>query len=231
MKSTLRWVTVLFLCTTILWVSTPLALAARDRSPQTWDSSTGIRAAHTLSLITGVAISPLLGVSSVGLYHWWKTPAGQRANLPWFAQPWFWIPALLVVALVAVKDIFGTAAPTVLKKPFDVAETVENKFSGLIAAGAFVPWVVSLLAHGSGSQGLLLPATSSSGPVLSTIDGPMLASALVGPVAILVFLVVWLAAHTINVLILLSPFTTLDTALKVFRMGLLSLVVATAALN
>ena len=47
--------------------------------------------AQTISLITGVAISPLLGTGAVGAWRYFqvKTPQ-ERANLPWFAQPWFW---------------------------------------------------------------------------------------------------------------------------------------------
>jgi hypothetical protein len=43
----------------------------------------GVQIAQTLSMITGVAISPLLGVSAVGWYQWHnaKTPE-QKAKLP-----------------------------------------------------------------------------------------------------------------------------------------------------
>jgi len=48
-------------------------------------------------------------------------------------------PALLVLGIIAAKDILGAAAPTALKKPFDVAEAIENKLSGLVAAGLSFP--------------------------------------------------------------------------------------------
>jgi len=51
--------------------------------------SQGVKAAEALSTITGVAISPLFGVSAVGAYKYWKTDPDRRATLPWFAQPWF----------------------------------------------------------------------------------------------------------------------------------------------
>src|SRR6185369_14670248 len=89
----------------------------------------GLAAAQAISTITGVAISPLLGVSGVGAYKWFKAPPEKRAGLAWYAQPWFWVPALLLVLLALIKDTFGTALPTAVKKPFDVAELIENKIS------------------------------------------------------------------------------------------------------
>ena len=107
-------------------------------------STPGLEAAQAISTITGVAISPLLGVGAVGVMKYFKTPPDKRAKLPWYAQPWFWGPALLLVALAFVKDTFGTALPTAAKKPFDVAEAIENKISGLVAAGAFVPLIAMI---------------------------------------------------------------------------------------
>jgi len=188
----------------------------------------GYEAAETLSLITGVAISPLLGVGAVGCYQWMKNagkPKEERQPLHWYAQPWFWIPALLVVALVFLKDTLGTAAPTVLKKPMDVAEAVENKVSGLIAAGAFVPLVTQVFPEAAGTGAQL------SGLGFAALDMHGVLNALMVPVAMAVFFIVWLASHAINMLILISPFNTVDMALKSFRMFLLSLVATTHWIN
>ena len=70
-----------------------------------------------------------------------------RARLPWYAQPKFWLPALLVVAICAAKDALGATLPPGFKKPLDVLETIENKFSGLIAAGAVVPFAMDAMAN------------------------------------------------------------------------------------
>ena len=89
--------------------------------------------AQTISTITGVAISPLLGMGAVGAWQYFKwqgTAESTRGPLPWYANPLFWLPALLIVGLVGAKDVFGTAAPSALKKPFDIAELLENKISG-----------------------------------------------------------------------------------------------------
>lgn len=207
-------------------------LAAEKKSPApppaTAKPPPGYEAAQTISMITGVAISPLLGVGAVGCYEYFKTmsqPKEERRPLHWYAQPWFWLPALLIVGLVMFKDVAGTAAPTVLKKPMDVAEAVENKVSGLIAAGAFVPLVTQFVpdaAANSAQLGALGFAALDLSSVLNT---------LMVPFAIAAFVIVWLASHAINILILISPFTTVDMALKSFRVFLLSLVTATHFIN
>lgn len=206
-----------------LAASTSVASSAPAASAKT---APGLEAARTISLITGVAISPLLGVGAVGAYDWWKAPPEKRAKLPWFAKPWFWIPALALVLLVGLKDVLGTAAPTAMKKPFDVAEAVENKISALIAAGAFVPLVISIFPESAG-DGSLAPAQLG----FAAISLGSIGNALLVPFAIGIFFIVWLASHAINMLILLSPFATVDMALKTCRMGLLSLVATLSLAN
>ena len=63
---------------------------------------------------------------------------------------------------------------------------------------------------------------------VAMIDYSWLRAALMVPLSIAVFGVVWLASHAINVLILLSPWGGVDAALKGVRTGLLGLVTATA---
>jgi hypothetical protein len=202
----------------------PAHAATASRKEPSRLESTGIEAARTLSLVTGVAISPLLGVGAVGAYEWWRAPKERRPHLHWFAQPWFWIPALLLVGAIAAKDLAGTATPAVLKKPFDAAEALENKISGLVAAGAFIPLMMTLFPT-RGDQASLAAAG------FAAIDPGAIGNALLTPFAILAFFIVWLASHAINMLILLSPFTAVDTALKGFRLFVLGLVTGSSLLN
>lgn len=217
---------ILLLCTAMIG-PTAQARAASSDTKSSGKKAPGIELAQTLSMITGVAISPLLGVGAVGAWKYFavQTPE-QRAKLPWFAQPWFWIPALLLVAFVAAKDIFGTAAPTALKKPFDIAEAIENKISGLVAAGAFVPLVASVFGKEAIGDGSMF---SSMG--LAVIDFSWLGNLITVPVALIIFFFVFLLGNAINVLIILSPFTTVDAALKSARLALLASVPATSWIN
>lgn len=190
------------------------------------NSTPGADAARTLSLITGVAISPLLGAGAVGAYDYWRTPAESRAGLPWFAQMWFWLPALAVAALAGIKDILGAGAPNALKKPFDLAETLENKLSGLLIGGAFVPLVISVFPQAPG-----LAPEAFAGAGFAAIQPATLGNALLIPLALAVYFVVWMAAHAINILILISPFTTVDSLLKLFRLSVLSAVTGISLIN
>jgi len=199
---------------------------AVEKAAERKSSTPGVEAAKTLSTVTGVAISPLLGVGAVGAYEWWNAPKERRANLHWYAQPWFWGPALLVVLLVALKDVLGTAAPTALKKPFDIAEAVENKVSGMVAAGTFVPFMVTIFPKATEETTAALHHAG-----FAAISMGEVANWLMVPFAIALFLVVWLASHAINILILISPFTTVDTALKTLRTSILGMVCITAWVN
>jgi hypothetical protein len=51
------------------------------------------------------------------------------------------------------------------------------------------------------------------------------------PFGVAVFVVVWMASHSINVLILLSPWGAIDAALKGVRTGLLGLLALSASIN
>ncbi len=159
----------------------------------------GLELATVASQVTGIAISPLLGVGGVGAYQWWgaHTPE-EKAKLPWFAQVSFWLPALLLVGLCAFKDSFAAMVPPGLKKPFDIAETFENKVSGLVAAGAVIP---SLVAVGSklmmNSTGLDHPVAVAGGLgmiQLGAMDFSWLLTILMVPLSVAVFAVVWVVA-------------------------------------
>lgn len=194
----------------------------------TTSKAPGAQLAQQISLLTGIAISPLLGSSAYGCYTWYqwqKTPEAERKPLPWFAQPWFWGTGLLIVALCFIKDTAGNAMPTAVKKPFDVIEAFENKFSGLLATGAVVPFLM-MMTKDSGAPQAMLSALG-----VAAMDFSWLYNLFMIPIAMLAFFFVFMASNAINVLILLSPFTTVDAALKGVRLLLLGTVAGTALLN
>lgn len=188
-------------------------------------SAPGMDIAQTVTTVTGVAISPLLGTSAYGAFKWFRTDASQREKLPWFAQVWFWLPALGVVGAVALKDAGGVVVPTALKKPLDVAEALENKVSGLVAAGAFVPIVASVFGSDAVKEAV------AGNAMFAALGVSGIFNVLMVPFAIIAFAVVWLAAHAINMMILISPFATVDAGLKAFRTFLLSTVTVAGFAN
>lgn len=207
-----------------------LPCAQAESKPSSGGSSyqhPGKQFAENISTLTGVAISPLLGASAYGCVTYLHTDKDKRANLPWFAQPMFFIPALILVAACFIKDSAGTALPTALKKPLDVAETVEHKVSGLIATGAFVPvFIMFTNPGGSGGGSASLGSMGFAGIDLGSIYNVLLI-----PISMIAFFFVFLASNAINILILLSPFTTVDAALKSFRLAILGTVAGTAWMN
>ncbi len=195
----------------------------------------GIGLADGISLVTGVAISPLLGVSAVGAWKYFQTPEQHRHLLPWFCQPWAWGAGLIILGSILVKDLFGTVDPTLLKKPFDFAELYEDKASALLALFAVVPFISAAMAEADAiplQQAAALASPAELG--LATLPSPMLAdiswvkAVLYLPVLTVCFFVVWLSGHAINVLIALSPFGMVDAVLKAAKTGLM-LVIAGAS--
>ncbi len=189
----------------------------------------GADLAQTLSQITGVAISPLLGVSVEGAWHYYHTPAERRGALPWFCSPYAWGTAFGLLALCFLKDLIGAAAPPLVKKPLDVAELFENKLSAIVACSAFLPFLFSQWAHHT-PEAQLAPALLGPLASLPLAEG-FDARYVMMPLGVIGFLVVWLACHAINVLIALCPFGFIDALLKLFKAALLLAVVASAAVS
>jgi hypothetical protein len=214
---------------TRLWVIALCALlcvgltAENSANSRKTSRTPGVEMAQALSTITGVAISPLLGVSAVGAWHYFRAPSANRANLSWYAQPWFWGTGLTIVLLVFIKDAFGAGLPPGWKRPFDIAELIENKLSALIAAGAFVPLFASVFESTN--------SASLTGMGFGAIDMANVYNLMIMPFAIAIFLIVFLASHAINILIILSPWGVVDAALKAARTALLSLLTLVSMIN
>ncbi len=210
----------------ILVLATATALAVTKKKQAAAKQPPGLEAAKAITTVTGVAISPLLGASGIGAWEYFHTPPEQRDSVNWYAHPSFWLPALLLVGAVAFKDAAGTALPPGLKKPLDVCETVENKVSGLVAAGAVVPSIAAFFSFDTGTAQVAATHIQMAG-----FNPEGLLNIITVPLAIVAFGLVWLVAHAINVLILLSPWGVVDAALKSFRTFLLGLVTATHFVN
>jgi hypothetical protein len=218
-------------------VLAPFAFAAAAPAAPARDRSPAAPLVSAVATVTGIAISPLLGTGAYGAYQWMqaKTDA-EKAALPWFAQWSFFGPALLIVAACAAKDALGAAVPPGLKKPRDVLETIENKATGLVAAGAVVPLTMAGVSKMvlSGGTGALESTTGTAGLAmlpLGAADLSWLLNLATVPFGIAMFALVWMASHAINVLVLLSPWGAIDAALRAARTGLLGLLTLSATIN
>jgi len=216
-------------------VVSPLPAATTTELP-TADRSPAAAVAGAVAAVTGIAISPLLGTSAYGAYLYFAAPEEAKESLPWFAKVGFWLPAMLLVGAVAAKDAAGAVLPPGWKKPLDVLETVESKVTGLVAAGAVVPFTMTALSRiiTSGDMFATTPAALPTGLAtiqLGVIDWSWLLNILTVPFGVAIFAVVWMASHAINGLILLSPWGAIDAALKAARTSLLALMAASAQIN
>lgn len=235
-----RLVPPLVLAFTLAVILAPFALAAEaaKTAPVAADRSPAAPLAGAISTVTGMAISPLLGTGAYGAYQWMSAKdEAARAALPWYAHWSFFGPALLIVGLCAAKDALGAAVPPGFKKPLDVLETIENKATGLVAAGAVVPFTMAAVskmlvgAKTAGVDGAVLESSGLAMLHVGAIDFTWLLNVLTVPFGVAMFAVVWMASHAINVLILLSPWGAIDAALKGARTALLGLLTVTATLN
>src|SRR6478736_6180314 len=179
----------LFLCLTVL----SLPLLAATKAPAKAEKTPGLEMAGLLTQVTGIAISPLLGVSVVGAYRWIQADTeAQKAALPWFSRPAFWLCGLLLVGAVAAKDVAGATLPPGWKKPLDIADTFENKISGLVAAGAVIPSLVSfgskfILGGGSDAAVVVTALPGLAMLPIATIDSSWLLTILMVPLSVAVF--------------------------------------------
>lgn len=189
----------------------------------------GVSLSQGISEITGVAISPLMGVSVVGAWTYYKEEPHLRHRLPWYCHPGVWGTGLALLAICFLKDFLGAAAPPLVKKPLDFLELFENKVSALVASAAFVPLVALAMAHFNQAQPQVVNDFAGSGlaviPLASWVDLSVHTPWITIPVSLVAFAVVWLSAHAINVLIALSPFGIVDAGLKLIKLGLMALVV------
>jgi len=221
----------------LLALVTAAPLPAAEAAKPAAEKPPGVALAGTISTVTGIAISPLLGTAAYGAYMNVTAKGDEaRAKLPWFAHWSFFLPALLIVGVCAAKDSLGAVLPPGFKKPLDVLETVENKASGLVAAGAVIPLTMNTL-----SKLMVGTKAAAAGPALAsggfaliqfgTIDFSWLLNLLTVPFGVAMFAIVWMASHAINVLILLSPWGAIDAALKGMRTALLGLLTLSATVN
>jgi hypothetical protein len=198
----------------------------------------GEKISTALATVTSTAISPLVGVSVMGVWRYYHTPRAQRDQLPLIQKPKFWIPILVLLVLIFIKDTFGGFAP-LIKKPLDAAEVLFVNHAGLVLI-AF-PVVLNEVARVMGLQSLRgLFALMLSEPVVyaamaQSSDVHHLFSigtaVLYTVVGLVVTFVVWLVGHSFDVLAMISPFPFLDFLLKTIRNIIFAVLAITALIS
>ena len=230
-----RWLLLpVVLLATILLVSA--TIGDTEETTQTLKSGESVNKA--LATVTSTAISPLLGVSVMGAWQYWKTPKPQRANLPFFDKPYFWVPVIVLLVLIFIKDTFGGFAP-LIKKPLDAIEVLLVNHASLVLI--VFPVVMNQVGKVMGAPSLRsLFSQVFSGPVAyaATTQGPALHDRFTAFTAVLYVIVgfvitgvVWLLGHCFDILALISPFPFVDFLLKAIRNVIFAVLLVTSAIS
>ena len=78
MKKRVYVAVVLVLAVSLLFPASSFALSHANGQPASREKTPGVELAQTISLITGVAISPLMGVGAVGAWKFYAAKTAQE---------------------------------------------------------------------------------------------------------------------------------------------------------
>ena len=183
--------------------------------------------AENVSEATGLGISPFFVMGAMGTYKYWTASEIERPNLEWYCHPAVWGTVWALLLLCALKVTISSAVPGVTK-PLDAVERATKQVSGPVAGLSVVgPSVLKASA--------LFAATEQSAPrVVCASILPV--EALPGwfmlmAVCIFGFGVVWLSFNAIDTLIFLCPFGAVEFVSKLFKVGLVLLILGAAWLS
>src|SRR3974390_221893 len=177
----------------------------------------GEKISTALATVTSTAISPLVGVCAMGVWQYYHTPRAQRDQAPLIQKPKFWIPIIILLILIFIKDTFGGFAP-LIKKPLDAAEVLFVNHAALVLV-AF-PFVLNQVSRvmGLSSWRELFASLVGVPLVYAAIPGDQVihpavsaaTAALYTVVGLSVTCVVWLVGQAFDVMVMVSPFPFLD---------------------
>jgi len=209
-----------------------------DEQQAQQEIKSGEKVSTALAAITSTAISPLVGVCALGMWQYYHTPPEQRDQLPLIQKPKFWIPIMLLLLLIFIKDTVGGFAP-LIKKPLDAVEVLFVNHAALVLI-AF-PLVLDQVARVMGveslrrlfgyvlSQPIVYAATAETSGMHHAFS--VATAVLYTVVGLVVTFVVWLVGHSFDVLALISPFPFLDFWLKIIRNTIFAVLAITSLLT
>ena len=192
-----------------------IALAQMSGNQQAQNAlKSGEKVSTALATVTSTAISPLVGVCVIGAWQYYHTPKVQRDQLPLIQKPKFWIPILLLLALIFIKDTFGGFVP-LIKKPLDAVEVLFVNHAALVlVALPFVLNQVSRVLGFASWKGLFaclfnLPVVYAATPGSSATHSAVSAATagLYTVVGLIVTCVVWLVGQAFDVMVMNQSFS------------------------
>lgn len=199
----------------------PLAIAAApatdgDAAPP---ETRAMLVATGIAQVTGLAISPLLVLCAIGWRDHLAAGGQDAAALPLHANLWLLVPCTLVLGLLLGKKFASPATPLPIRKVLDAAEYMEAKLSALVAAGVLLPTIVATMSAATTSA-----AAGDDGAAVqsASILGGIATVAWTAPLALVVYLSVWVTFHAVDALVVLSPFAIVDAMLVSARTAVLA---------
>jgi hypothetical protein len=220
----------------VLLLAIPL-LAFAQAMPSSVDvagsHSQGAEIATQFAKATGVAITPLLGMSFLGASSWLRAPAEMRPMLPWYDQPFFWGTGLVLIGILW----FGHRIP-VIKRGFKFIKVWESKVSAVVAIAAVGQSIVAAIQTAPAPTARFSPGEWLIGSAHAANDalqvGQIVDNAgttIATLVCLLAGALVWLMFHTVNVLVLVSPIGVVDWILKGGRLAALGVLLLALVIN
>jgi len=201
----------------------------------------GADIALKITELTGVALSPLVGLVVVGGIEYYRAKkAGEPVR--WFFSLLFMGAIAFILILITLKDTSGELAPF-LKTPLDALDFVQHKFSGIVAFGIVAPqFVLSILEPVGQAVSYLFDlvnpvatawaAETGAGALTGTVGTVLIVAIVVATaVAAVFFAIVWLAAGAVETFILLAPIPFVGLILRSFRLSIFAVLMIGAAIS
>jgi hypothetical protein len=193
----------------------------------------GERLSNEVAKLTGAQLSPLFFMGVLGGARWLRANVAERPRLPWHQQPWFWGSALALALFLWLGD-----KVPVLRHAVKHVKLVENHLSGAVAALVLVSAFASSASGAVGRATAVLGAALVPGAFAADGSGAALSAAGAGAAYALAWVLglaisaaVWLAGHSVNVLVLVNPFAPLDALLRTGRLAVAAAVIGAAQLG
>jgi len=196
--------------------------------------------ANEISKATGYAISPILGISVLGAYTYYTTPAAERHRVPWHARPVFWAPLLAVLLGIILKDSSKVTLPKIILVPLDAIETLLEKNTSAVLGLLVI--ISSITGRGleqlqlTGAGGVPFSpaaahAAEGANAAASVAAAGTVELAILTLIVTLVFTLVWVVSQSFNFLIFLCPFSWLDLLLTTAKNSVILLLAGAWLLN
>jgi hypothetical protein len=197
--------------------------------------------AYRITELTGVALSPLVGLAVVGGIEYYKA-AKEGKPIRWYFSLWFLGVLALILLLIGLKDTIGELVPF-FKKPLDALDFIQHKLAGILAFCIVAPQLILALLEPVGQAMSSLfwyldpvssayAAGSASGGATGVIGVVLIVTIVVCTIAAaLFFAVIWLAAGAVEALILISPIPFVALILRGFRLSILGVLGLAVAIS